>query len=372
MAYKTGHLNTPYHEIYLKYLLSAISKENLQLSSDANDELNEFENCIFNAVLSDMIHQVGVLNHGKTVNNLSDRMKPLRMTRFQAPILTDLYDEHTLQPFHEALQAMSDTKLENDLANIRELLQKCLMELKTTGTFDHLKDYVIDKTVQAFDEYQLINDYMESSMKFKALTDRWKRLKKIDHKLTDHLEQFDTESDDKRNELKRIHTMEQNMVRKWEESRIEQVTDVFKYELVHLEGSADDLHQRSSDDKLTTERLKVYNECKYKRIENAIEYWTERCTAEKKTLGEEIKRTKANNNIVWSKYETIRDSYKERETFIENYRVEQKLLQNQREHEMRQRKCAVNIQAWWRGTMVRKCLGPYRPKKKKGKKTGKN
>lgn len=372
MASKNKHLIKSYHDIYLKYLLSTINKENMQLNSDANDELNAFEKSVFAAVLSDMIHQIGILNHGKIVNNANVRLKPSMMVRFQAPILIDLYDEHTLQPFNEALQAISDTKLENDLANIRELVQKCLMELETTGTFDHLNDYVDDRNCQAFDEYQLINDYMESSMKFNALTEKWKCLKKIDQKLVDHLEQFNTESEYNRNELKQIHTMEQNMVRKWEESRMEQVTDVFKYELVRLEEFADELHQKSSDDILTTERLKVYNECKYKRIENSIEYWTERTAAEKKTLDEEIKRTKANIKAVWSKYEAIIDSYKERETFIENYRIEQKLLQSQRDHEMRQRNCAVHLQAWWRGTMVRKCLGPYRPKKKKGKKSGKN
>jgi hypothetical protein len=34
----------------------------------------------------------------------------------------------------------------------------------------------------------------------------------------------------------------------------------------------------------------------------------------------------------------------------------------------KERKAAVRIQSWWRGMMVRHHLGPYRPKKTKGKK----
>lgn len=40
----------------------------------------------------------------------------------------------------------------------------------------------------------------------------------------------------------------------------------------------------------------------------------------------------------------------------------------QQEELDRREKAATKIQAWWRGTMVRRCLGPYRKKKgKKGK-----
>lgn len=31
-------------------------------------------------------------------------------------------------------------------------------------------------------------------------------------------------------------------------------------------------------------------------------------------------------------------------------------------------RCAIMVQAWWRGLLVRKQLGPYKPVKKKAKK----
>lgn len=49
----------------------------------------------------------------------------------------------------------------------------------------------------------------------------------------------------------------------------------------------------------------------------------------------------------------------------EQKRLEQEELE-------RKIRAAIRIQAWWRGVMVRKCLGPFRKKKgKKGKKNDK-
>lgn len=366
------HWDLPYHDIYLKYLLSALDEQNSSLNMLASVELSELEKKVFIAVLSDMVHQVGILNGGTVeTNQIASTKKPIA-ERFEAPILKDLYDERTLQPFAEALGAICKTKLENSLTSLRDLLVNTLHEIGTTGTFETLKEFVASKNRTAYEEYQLLNEYMESSTEQKELTEKWKRLQKFNSKFSDNLKIFNAESEEQRNEMRRVHEMEKNMVKKWEEARIEQATNVFKHELATLERRNESIRKQISNDLLTIEWLKVYNECKYKRIENSIEYWTERCAVEKKNLGDEIVNTKKKIQEVWSKYDTLRDSYRERDAFIENYRVEQKLLQSQREHEMKQRNAAIYIQAWWRGTMVRKCLGPYKPKKKKGKKGGKN
>lgn len=376
MAETSGQSNKPYHDIYLKYLLSALDTKNshLDVSTPAGDgegTLAEFEKCVFISIITDMVHQIGILNGGTVLSNPTAVVRKPMVTRFAAPIQTDLYDEKTLRPFHEALHTICETKLENDLANLRDLLQQCVNEISAAGKFTILTEYVERRTNDAYEEYQLIDEYMRNSAKLNELTEKWKRLKNVDQRLKDHLQMYQTECDEKRDDLKRTHVKEQNMVGRWEESRLEQMADVFKCELSRLDDLTTALRQKSSEDLLTIERLKVYNECKYLRIEKSIEYWTERCATEKSALGEEIVATKGRIKTVWSEYELLRDSYREREAFIENYRVEQKLLQNQREHEMKQRKAAIFIQAWWRGTMVRKCLGPYRPKKKKGKKGGK-
>lgn len=48
---------------------------------------------------------------------------------------------------------------------------------------------------------------------------------------------------------------------------------------------------------------------------------------------------------------------------IDDYLQYRKEKEEKEAHEMFLNMTATRIQAWWRGTMVRRCLGPFRKKK---------
>jgi hypothetical protein len=50
------------------------------------------------------------------------------------------------------------------------------------------------------------------------------------------------------------------------------------------------------------------------------------------------------------------------------YLEEQEALRRRKEHEDRVQRGTIRMQAWWRGIMVRRKLGPYRPQEEKRKK----
>lgn len=59
--------------------------------------------------------------------------------------------------------------------------------------------------------------------------------------------------------------------------------------------------------------------------------------------------------------------YHSNQEFIDTYLAEQEALRRQKEHEDHVRRSAIRMQAWWRGVMVRRKLGPYRSEEKKKK-----
>lgn len=59
--------------------------------------------------------------------------------------------------------------------------------------------------------------------------------------------------------------------------------------------------------------------------------------------------------------------YRSNQEFIDTYLAEQEALRRRKEHEDHVRRSAIRMQAWWRGVMVRRKLGPYRPEEKKKK-----
>ena len=65
--------------------------------------------------------------------------------------------------------------------------------------------------------------------------------------------------------------------------------------------------------------------------------------------------------------------YQEYNKVVEDNRLEKEQIRLTEERDKRELCATVHIQAWWRGTMQRNLLGPYRPKKAKkggGKKKG--
>ena len=63
--------------------------------------------------------------------------------------------------------------------------------------------------------------------------------------------------------------------------------------------------------------------------------------------------------------------YGNRQKFIDDYLAEKEAARRKRELEEHVSGCAIKIQAWWRGVMVRRKLGPYRPDEKKRKRQAK-
>jgi len=63
--------------------------------------------------------------------------------------------------------------------------------------------------------------------------------------------------------------------------------------------------------------------------------------------------------------------YHEYEQVVVDDRVEKEKLRRKLEKESDEQEAAVMLQAWWRGTLVRRSLGPYKPKKKKKAKSAK-
>lgn len=63
--------------------------------------------------------------------------------------------------------------------------------------------------------------------------------------------------------------------------------------------------------------------------------------------------------------------YRRNQEFIDTYLAEKEALEKEKELQECMQKSAIKIQAWWRGVMVRRKLGPYRPMEKKKKRQGK-
>ncbi|KAM4771320.1 dynein regulatory complex protein 9-like isoform 2-T2 [Rhinophrynus dorsalis] len=107
-------------------------------------------------------------------------------------------------------------------------------------------------------------------------------------------------------------------------------------------------------------------------LEEKLEYWMEKYdkdTEEKQAELNSLKASRANDLIL---FQELALQYKEYEKVIIEDRLEKEKLLKQKKQEKLELASVIKLQAWWRGMMVRKGLGPYKKtKSKKGKDKGK-
>lgn len=87
----------------------------------------------------------------------------------------------------------------------------------------------------------------------------------------------------------------------------------------------------------------------------------------------ELDSLKSNKASDLAKLQELTQKYHEYSKVVEDDKSEKERLRREAERELEEQKACTTIQAWWRGIMVRRQLGPYKVKKKgkKGKKKGK-
>lgn len=106
------------------------------------------------------------------------------------------------------------------------------------------------------------------------------------------------------------------------------------------------------------------------QLQRSCDEWEQRYATETANYDTQLRATSEEIADIEAKCTDIRRRGAEYQAHIDAYREHQRQMAEQRRHEEMLCSRATCVQAWWRGVMVRRQLGPYRPKKK-GKKGGK-
>lgn len=332
-------------------------------------KLTSYEKTIILSILKQTTFKLGIINHGTKLKVLvpDECTKPSMNERFKEPIMDKLYDEKTLEPLRECFDVMTETKLTNDIEQIRLALEMFWAELTTENRFETFANYLLNECQEAHDEYLLIENFRQKTSFLQNLTEK---LKELRHKsateterLDERLFQLKTECDDRRTKMK----MESNLISKWERGRQEQTQAIFNHENQILIKKQTKVTMDTDRESIAINELRTFYNLKCENLNRLIREWKKCFAEEKKNLDQQINETRENVAQVKEKHENIRKLYEERDAFIRDYRAEQMIRKIQRELEAKQCAAAVRLQAWWRATMVRKQLGPYRQRKKSKK-----
>ncbi|XP_072745451.1 dynein regulatory complex protein 9 [Anoplolepis gracilipes] len=258
-------------------------------------------------------------------------------------------------------------KLQRDSLYVSGIIHGLKREITECGTIEILIKEIEKITSQEEQEHSLSeeNGRMQTIVTElrKTIADKKTSNEKEEESLTKKL----TLTRDEKERLKLIKDVEMRYVRAWETARREQNVLRYKLEMDELQKTLNNYYVSEKNENRVNSELTRYLTWRIAFIENRIEQWRERYDREKEIYEKELDKIRNEIEDARKYLERLTTEYCSNQEFIDTYLAEQEALRRQKEHEDHVQRCTIRIQAWWRGVMVRRKLGPYRPEEKKKK-----
>ncbi|XP_066584653.1 dynein regulatory complex protein 9-like [Prorops nasuta] len=269
----------------------------------------------------------------------------------------------------QKLQEQADLdKIRADSLYTVNFLERLRMQIQEKGRFDELSDEIENLQNKEKEEKSRIE---RSEQAVKEVTTLRKLLgeTKIKHakeekRLKDYLVALKEEEE----KVKLIGNVEERYVRAWEKARREQNSLQQQIDIKRLEDQIKDCSLRENSKTRVHREKMLFFKQHIMSIESEIEEWRERHRVEGANYEKEIRAIQNEIGIRREELEELTREYRERQEFIEMYEAEKEAARKQKEYEAHVQRTVIRIQAWWRGVMVRRKLGPYRVEEKKKKK----
>ncbi|EDS29951.1 conserved hypothetical protein [Culex quinquefasciatus] len=329
-------------------------------STRPRPKFNEIESAIINSVIEETIFKLIIVNMEDDQGSTPIAKKPPMHVRFDP----SYKNKNENQSMEVAMGMMILVKLKNDISNLRKLLSDTHVEMAEYGTFETLQTFMDNDIQSEKEEHQLIRDSILNDKKLKVLQARLDGETKEKRSLLKQLDDeiFDLET--RAQETKVENDVKSRLVQKWEATRHEQA----QFVIGNKENGLLNSSKKTRDDIDRELRLKseidVYINYCIDQINDKISFWTDKYQREVKAFDADIARHRDHTAELKVKYEEMVILYKHREKEIKICAESRKEREKQMAFADMQLRSAIKIQAWWRGTMVRKGLGPFKKKKK--------
>ncbi|NWS60188.1 DRC9 protein, partial [Chunga burmeisteri] len=265
---------------------------------------------------------------------------------------------------HSALTVESLRKIQADRQYASDVTTITMKKMQELGTFNSLTEANEREKEKKSKFHDLLIRSEEGKKEIKSLQKQLQDVKKETEIELQNRDNMIAYLKDELQEMKAKMNMESCYVKKSTDLQVHQT----KKKCSNAENVLDKEIQKLRSK--TDEEIRVHMEIEnflrqhHKKVEEKLEYWVDKYENDTDAKDEELdalKASKANN------LEILQRLAKECQTFEETIisdRTEKEAKRRQLEQDALELKSILKLQAWWRGTMVRRNLGPYQALRK--------
>ncbi|XP_033166512.1 dynein regulatory complex protein 9 [Drosophila mauritiana] len=217
------------------------------------------------------------------------------------------------------------------------------------------------------EESQAAQQLQESKDELKKLKEDLELEKRVTKDKLQDLEERIADTKYKLRCVSRVNDLEYSLVQRWEEGRLAQGTIWGENaERAYLRDILDIKQKLAREERVSAE-LRSFRQREIVELQARIKEWQERYVSEMRRVDREAEAWELRILEQKKLLQKHKEIYEERMTYVQEYRAQKEEEQRLLDLQMHRIECAVRLQAWWRGTMVRRGLGPFKKKPKRGK-----
>ncbi|VVC37424.1 IQ motif, EF-hand binding site [Cinara cedri] len=298
--------------------------------------------------------------------NLND-LTPINIKKF-----SDVFEKTLLEiSILESLYGSCDF-----IEYLKNVFQTSIEDLHNFGTLntlavvsdDNLTEWKAEKNEQTLEEQHCCSNDQEFLQEYESFEKKMQILKREKKDIDSVIEKC-TEIGERT--IIRKET-EKNYVDKWEKARVENFKFKFKAKELELQRKITKLQEELETEKIVDTQYEQFLKYSINELEKQIEYWEYKYKTDIMEIDEKLKNLMIILNEKTRKIDSLEKTYNERQIIIEEHVLNKRKLEELKKLNEHREKMATKIQAWWRGIMVRRRLGPYKnllgPRKKSLKK----
>ncbi|XP_077682284.1 dynein regulatory complex protein 9 [Eretmochelys imbricata] len=255
-------------------------------------------------------------------------------------------------------------KVQADRQYVSDVIADTLQEMQNSGTFQSLLQAVQREEEKKFNFYTTIIREEEGRKEIKSLQKQLQDVKKEKDLELQNRNEMIAYLKDQLQEMKAKTDMESRYVKKDTELQIYQTQKKCSNAESDLLNEIEMLRIKTDEEIRVHMEIENFLRQQQMKLEEKLEYWMEKYEKDTESKQQELNTLKASKaNDLAALQELAKQCRLFEQVMIED-RVEKEAARRKVEQDALELKSVKKLQAWWRGTMVRHNIGPYKAIKK--------
>jgi len=259
-------------------------------------------------------------------------------------------------------------KINRDRQFAEDTLRTTLLEIRANGTFESLISSVAEE-MERKSRYKVAQEKEVAARKElrllqRQLTSTKKGMEQEIHEMTEMIAHLK----DQLQEMKSKSNLESKYVKKSADNNLDMNSTLKNIEETELKDKLDQVRKEIEMENRTHTDVINFLHKKRKYLGEKVEYWMEKFEVDTDAKSAELTQLKADKEKDLRTLQELARTYDDYERVVIEDRMTKQKIKEEEERKILEEKVSIQLQAWWRGTMVRRGLGQFRKDEKKGKK----